>query len=60
MKYGTGAPGQVGWAVDFQEILLRVFLGRFLLFLEARPPQKNTFCRPPFLLIQISVKKKPL
>ena len=25
MKYGTGAPGQVGWAVDFLEILLRVF-----------------------------------
>ena len=33
MKYGTGAPGQVGWAVDFLEILLRVFFwGRFLLF----------------------------
>ena len=31
MKYGTGAPGQVGWAVDFVEIVLRVFLGRFLL-----------------------------
>ena len=22
MKYGTGAPGQVGWAVDFVEIFL--------------------------------------
>ena len=32
MKYGTGAPGQVGWAVDFLEILLDRFLDRFLLF----------------------------
>ena len=32
MKYGTGAPGQVGWAVDFQEILLRVFWVGFYFF----------------------------
>ena len=32
MKYGTGAPEQAGWAVDFLEILIRVFLDRFLLF----------------------------
>ncbi len=39
MQYGTGAPGQVGWAVDFLEILLKVFLGRFLLFYRPAPPK---------------------
>ena len=36
MKYGTGAPGQAGWAVDFQEIL----------FFRGPPPKKNLYKMP--------------
>ena len=40
MKYGTGAPGQVGWAVDFLEILLTVVWIGFY-FSKGPPPQKH-------------------
>ena len=40
MKYGTGAPEQVGWAVDFLEILLSSFWVGFY-FSRGPPPQKH-------------------
>ena len=43
MKYGTGAPGQVGWAVDFLEILLRVFCWVGFYFSRGPPPPKTRF-----------------
>ena len=41
MKYGTGAPEQVGWAVDFLEILLRYFFWVGFYFSRGPPPQKH-------------------
>ena len=41
MKYGTGAPGQVGWAVGFVEILLRFFFLVGFYFCRGPPPKKT-------------------
>ena len=61
MKYGTGAPGHTrtsGLGGGFSRDFVKGFLGRFLLFLEARPPKKTSIkcrgCMKTFPIMNLS------